>query len=624
MCARFVAVMLMLFALCAGASARDTGTDNAVVVNRYLQHFVVEPDGSFTVTVDIAKTIAQPRAIQPHSLYYISYNRSLDDVLTVEAYTQKPDGTRIAVEPAQIRDQEEGASTDAPVFQDTRMKVIVFPHVAVGDRVVAHYVVRRHTPLFPGQFEDLSASAFYRHEQFELIYDVPPSMTLYAGAVGFVPMPAEDPPGRKRYRWRYVNGDNARIEYGSVSYFDYGKRLSVSTFRDYGAFARAFARAAAGMTEPDEAISALAHQVTAGLADPRAKAIALSEWVRRNIRYVGVYVGQGGVVPHPAPAVLRTRYGDCKDHAILLHALLAAAGIDSTEALINAANAYRLPRTPTLGILNHMINYVPSLKLYLDSTAESVSAGYLPSSDLGKPVVLLASGQLAATPPTQPQRNRTRTWFDVQADGRSRFKVSKTTSGAIAEPYRQAVRDTRPADREQFVSRMLQGLGQKGSGVFDPGVTDGSGDEYSMSFSGTSENFINLPGPTGLATSFSFWGGLGETVAELAQEKDRQQDFVCPAIDMEDELGFRLPRTVHVVALPRDIAVAGHNLSYRAAYARKGNTVVVKRSLRFTHDGPVCAASEYKKMMPLLDRMMRDLRSQVVIAGARPSSVAAD
>jgi hypothetical protein len=267
---------------------------------------------------------------------------------------------------------------------------------------------------------------------------------------------------------------------------------------------------------------------------------------------------------------------------------------------------------------------VPSLKLYLDSTAESVSAGYLPSSDLGKPVVLLATGQLAATPPTQPQRNRTRTWFDVGADGRSRFKVSKTTSGAIAEPYRQAVRDTRPADREQFVSRMLQGLGQKGSGVFDPGVTDGSADEYSMSFSGTSENFINLPGPIGLATSFSFWGGLGETVSELAQEKVRQQDFVCPAIDMEDELGFRLPRTVHVVALPRDIAVADNNLSYRAAYSRKGKTVVVKRSLRFTHDGPVCTASEYKKMMPLLDRMMRDLRSQVVIAGARPSSVAAE
>jgi transglutaminase-like putative cysteine protease len=615
MCARFVAVMLVLFALCAGAAARDTGTDNSVLVNKYIQHFVVEADGSYTVTVDIAKTIAQARAIPAHSQYYVSYNRSLDDVVAVEAYTQKPDGSRIAVDAAQIRDQEESASTDAPIFQDTRVKVVVFPHVAVGDRVAVHYVLHRHTPLFPGQFEDLSASAFYRHEQFELIYDVPPTMALYADAVGFVPVPSEDPPGRKRYRWRYVNGDNARIEANSVSYLDYGKRLSVSTFRDYAAFARAFEHAADGMVEPDDAIAALAHQLTAGLADPRAKAVALSEWVRRNIRYVGVYVGPGGVVPHPATMVLRTRYGDCKDHAVLLHALLLAAGIESTEVLINSTNAYRLPRTPTLGILNHMITYVPSLDLYLDSTAEAVSAGYLPASDLGKPVVLIATGALASTPATQPQRNRTSTWFDVLADGRSRFRVNKTTSGAIAEPYRQAVRDTRPAEREQFVSRMLQGLGQRGSGVFDPGFTDGNGDEYSMSFSGTSENFVNLPGPVGLATSFSFWGGLGETVFDMAQEKDRQQDFVCPAIDMEDELGFRLPHNVRVVALPKNFALDERNLRYRAVYRRKGNTVVVKRTLHFAHDGVVCAASDYKKMAPLLDRMMRDLRSQVVIAG---------
>jgi transglutaminase-like putative cysteine protease len=615
MCARFVTVMLVLLALCTGAAARDTGTDNSLVVNNYIQHYVVEADGSFTVTVDNAKTIVQARAIASHSQYYISYNRTLDDVVAVEAYTQKPDGTRIAVDAAQIRDQEESASTDAPMFQDTRVKVVVFPHVAVGDRVVVHYVVHRHTPLFPGQFEDLSASAFYRHDQFELIYDVPATMPLFADAVGFVPLPAEDPPGRKRYRWRYVNGDNARIEANSVSYFDYGKRLSVSTFRDYAAFAHAFRQGAAGMSEPDDAIAELSHQITAGLADPRAKAIALAEWVRHNIRYVGVYVGTGGVVPHPAATVLRTRYGDCKDHAMLLHALLSAAGIDSTEALINSTSAYRLPRTPTLGILNHMITYVPSLQLYLDSTAESVSAGYLPASDLGKPVVLLASGTLASTPSTQPQRNRTSTWFDVLADGRSRFKVSKMTYGAIAEPYRQAVRDTRPAEREQFVSRMLQGLGQRGSGVFDPGVTEGNGDQYSMSFSGTSENFTNLPGPVGLATSFSFWGGLGETVFEMAQEKDRQQDFVCPAIDMEDELGFRLPRNVRVVALPKDVVVGDRNLNYRAAYSRKGNTVIIRRTLRFVHEGAVCAASEYRKMAPLLDRMMRDLRSQLVIAG---------
>ena len=69
---------------------------------------------------------------------------------------------------------------------------------------------------------------------------MPASMPLYADAVGFVPVAADSAPGRKIYQWQYVGGDNARIEADSVSYLDYGKRLAVSTFADYAAFARAY------------------------------------------------------------------------------------------------------------------------------------------------------------------------------------------------------------------------------------------------------------------------------------------------------------------------------------------------------------------------------------------------
>jgi transglutaminase-like putative cysteine protease len=614
--ARLAAALSLLLLLCCSAFARDTGTDPALIVEKYIQHFVVDPNGSYTLTVDNAKTIAQQRAIQANGQYYISYNKTLDEVMAVEAYTQKPDGRRVPVQPDQIRDQQESASVDAPMFQDTRLKVVVFPEVAVGDQVVVHYVVRRRTPLFPGQFEDLSSSQFYVNKDFRLIYDMPESMPLYADAAGFAPVPGDSPPGRKRYQWRYVGGDNERIEADSVSYLDYGKRLAVSTFPDYAAFARAYQAGSKDKAQASPAIAALARQLTAGLPDARSRALALSDWVRHNIRYVGVYIGPGGVVPHAAATVLDNRYGDCKDHAGLLEALLAAVGIESTGALINNDNAYRVPRIPTLGIFNHMITYVPSLNLYLDSTAESTAAGYLPPSVLGKPVLLTKTGLLSATPSTQAEKNTTTTWFDIRPDGSSRFEVAKTTVGAIAEPYRQAVRDTRQADREQFVQRMLQGLGQKGYGVFDPGKLDGTGDDYSMAFSGTSENFINLPGPTGLATTYNFWGGLGETVFNFGQEKDRRQAFVCPAINAEDELGFKFPKKARILALPKPLAINDADFAYRSSYTRKGNTVLVRRQLRFRHASVVCTPEDYRRMQPALDRMMRDLRGQVIVQGA--------
>ncbi|MES2129240.1 MAG: DUF3857 and transglutaminase domain-containing protein [Pseudomonadota bacterium] len=598
---------------CTLACAADTGTDPSMVIDKYTQHFVVDPDGSYTLTVDNVKTIVQQRAIAAHSQYYISYNKNLDEITSVEACTRKQDGRVVPVQADQVRDQQESASADAPMFQDTRLKIVVFPDVAVGDQLVVRYVMRRHTPLFPGQFEDLSSSQFYVNKDFRLIYDMPATMPLYADAVGFEALPADSAPGRKRYEWRYINGENTRIEADAVSYLDYGKRLAVSTFADYRAFAQAYDARARAAAVGTPAIKTMARSLTLGMESPRERALALSNWVRRNIRYVAVYVGAGGVVPHSAATVLENRYGDCKDHAVLLEALLAEVGIDSSGALVNNGNAYRLPSIPTMGIFNHVITYVPSLDLFLDPTADSVVAGYLPTSVLGKPALLTRAGQFKATPFNQVEKNRTITRFGVEKTGSSSFVVTKITEGAIAESYRQAVRDTKPADRELFVQRMLAGLGQKGFGVFDAGKVDGGGDEYKMRFMGTSENFLNLPGPTGLSTSFNFWGGIGDTVFGFAQEKERKQDFTCGAVDTEDETRFEFARGMRILGVPKSVSFDDGHFRYGAQYMRRGNVVTVKRRVRFQHEGIVCTPADFARMQRTIDRMIRDLKNQIIV-----------
>jgi transglutaminase-like putative cysteine protease len=614
-CAVSLSLLLVLLLACGRLPARDTGTDPAAVIDRTIQHYVVEPGGAYLLTVDHAETLVEARAIQTHGQYTISYKRTFDEIVAIEAYTQKPDGRRVPVNPEQIRDSQEAASIDAPPFQDTRLKTVVFPEAAAGDQLVLHYVLRRTTPLFPGHFEDLSSAPFDLERQFLLIYDMPPSMPLHADAVGFVPVPGASPPGKRRYQWLYVNGDKQRSEADSVDYLDYGKRLAVSTFAGYPDFAAAFRSAATGKAAPSPAIAALARQLTAGLPDARSRALALSDWIRKNLCHAGVHAGAGGVAPHPAAAVLDKRYGDCKDHAGLLEAMLAAVGIDSTGALVNSAKAYQLPDAPTLGVFNHMITYVPTLELFLDPSAESVAAGYLPAAVLGKPVLLLKTGAFAMTPLLQPQRIQTAATVEIGRDGRGSFKVARTMTGAVAEPYRRAVRDTRPAEREQFVERMLQGMGRKGRGVFDAGLVEGNGDDYSLSVSGSSEHFIDLPGPSALATTYGAWNTVGDAVAGLARERERHQDFVCPALDSGDETSFRLPRGVRILTLPASVSVIDGGLFYRASYARRGNAVLVQRRLTFRHGRATCTPAEYRAMQPALERIMRDLRSRIVVAG---------
>ena len=69
-------------------------------------------------------------------------------------------------------------------------------------------------------------------------------------------------------------------------------------------------------------------EVLAGVPDePEAKARALYEHVCRTIQYCAIEIGYGGWIPHTSPAVQKLRYGDCKDKATYLHALLKVANV---------------------------------------------------------------------------------------------------------------------------------------------------------------------------------------------------------------------------------------------------------------------------------------------------------
>ncbi len=82
-------------------------------------------------------------------------------------------------------------------------------------------------------------------------------------------------------------------------------------------------------------ISALAARIAGGRTGEDA-ARAIYDWVTANIRYVAVYLDPNdGWVPHPAQTVLEHGYGDCKDHVVLMQALLASLGIRAEAAMVD-------------------------------------------------------------------------------------------------------------------------------------------------------------------------------------------------------------------------------------------------------------------------------------------------
>src|SRR6266446_9852839 len=76
--------------------------------------------------------------------------------------------------------------------------------------------------------------------------------------------------------------------------------------------------------------------LTSNAATPLAKMKALAEFAQKDIRYVAIELGIGGLQPHPAPEVFTHRYGDCKDKATLMGSMLQEIGIDSYYVVINS------------------------------------------------------------------------------------------------------------------------------------------------------------------------------------------------------------------------------------------------------------------------------------------------
>lgn len=603
--------VLFLAACSLTAQAATDETDHSATFEKNQQSYVINADGSFVQTIELVTRINEERAIKSNAQRSLSYNRSLETLEVLEAFTRKPDGRQVKVSAEQIKEQQETASSQAPMFQDSRVKVVIFPQVTVGDRLVLRYQRQRTTPLFPQQFEDFFVPDFYDAEQLSLSYDLPADKPLFVDARGFKASTPAAAAGRKVYRWDYVPQAKARIENGAVSYVDYGQFLAVSTFASYKDFAQAYE--ARAQVEVTPAIAALAKQLTANLTTPRSKALALSDWVRKNIRYVAVYVGAGGVVPHPAQAVLDNRYGDCKDHVALLEAMLRAVAIESSPVLVNQGNSYTLAKVPTLGVLNHAITYVPALDLYLDSTAAAIAAGYLPIPVLGKPVLLTQSGELAKTPAGQTGKVSNDLLFKVDSNGAADFVHATTVEGWGSEFNRYLLNAMKPADRDSMIRNVLGWYGQTGQGTFKSDSLQDEVNPFKNTLEGRTDNLVNLPGPTGVPALSSLVGGIAQNVFAFASEKDRTQGFGCLAGETQEQARFEFPKEVTVLAVPKPQSLQQAGFDYQATYAKEGNTVLITRYFKFAHANTVCSPEDFKAMKPVIESMVNDLKGQIIV-----------
>ncbi|HEY9101174.1 DUF3857 domain-containing transglutaminase family protein [Chitinimonas sp.] len=588
------------------------GDNPNVTIEKDNQHFRVEENGEYTVTIESQQKIEKEEALQQYGQYTIPLNKQLSTLESVEAYTLKADGRKILVAPDQIKTQQDRASAAAPMYLDNINKIVVFSDLSVGDSIYVKYV-KRTKPLFPGYFEDITVPDFHPYKESVLTYDLPSTLRLRADSLAYTAGNVREQGERRAYTWRYDQAPKDRVEAMAVDYLDFGHHLQVSTFKDWAELAHAYEQSAADTAIPTESIATLAKQITANAIDDRAKALLLSDWVRQNVRYVAVYLGRGGVIPHSADKVLNNRYGDCKDHASLLIAMLASVGIDSTTALINQGGRYRLPDVPAVSAFNHAIVYVPKLALYLDPTATTVAAGFLPAAELDKPTLLTKLGSIGHTPVEQQSDVRTKLTFQIKEDGAAHLSGSQQLLGWAAELNRYVLNNAQPAWRSTIVGNLLQRQQLKGSGTFS---LAGNGDRarQDVTMAADIDNYLALPGPTGMRSMSSLASGIADEASRYLAEAIRTQPYICNPVNVTEEAVFVLPDGVKPLALPKSVEINESLIGYTAHYEQVGTSIRLQRNLQIKPKvKQVCSPDDYKKMQPALNLILKDISSQIII-----------
>ncbi len=360
-------------------------------------------------------------------------------------------------------------------------------------------------------------------------------------------------------------------------------------------------------------IQKLADNLTRGIDDPKEQSRRLYNWVSKNIRYIGSYIGNGGYVPHSSQTILDNRWGDCKDHVVILEALLAAKGIQSSPALINTDYSYVLPELPA-DMFDHVITYIPSLDIYLDSTAQFAPFGTLPSPDMDKQVVLTAMNKVAKTPllKADEQVSTTSIRLKVLPNGTIQGSSHTQATGDSEISLRNWRFNNQTMPPDLVTTQILNDFNLTGIGTIHTGDPNDLNAPFEIDTSFTLDPVSNFPGPAAMPIPV----GLAVEVIEgkMAPKPKNKFNFPrkCESFTYINQIEMEFPPNIKIRNVPENVSYSDDTGSYTATYLLQGRKLNIKRKIVTQHPSMVCGEHENELDKVFFPIFARDMRAQVI------------
>ncbi|MFH1768710.1 MAG: DUF3857 domain-containing protein [Candidatus Omnitrophota bacterium] len=443
---------------------RDKMAKEAAMIFLADEEVEVTPENTSLTKVHVIEQVLQERGKELAEVI-IGYDSTYERVELEFARTISKDGRVMYAGKENIRDVSK--YLNFPLYSNARALIVSMSLVDVGSFI--EYKIKIYSSKLVNE-DDISLS--YRLRERYPVYEsifklvVPKDKDIrykvfnfhYAGDHSLEPV-IQERDDKKIFTWRAQEVEPLIPEYNMPPSADVNPAVVISSFSSWDEIFRWWHAS----YQDKFNLSKETQKVVRGLIKEDMgyldKAKKMYEFCAQNIRYVGVEYGESGYQPHSAEEVFMNRYGDCKDQAILLTAMMRLVGIKAYPVLIPTRKVIDADKEfPSINF-NHAICVVEHEGdfIFLDPTAETTSFLDLPLSDQARTVMVFLkdSWKIMRTPELRENATIYDMAVELDEEGNAVITRTVTTKGFYTSAHRGYLKYTHPSKIKEDIQKKM-------------------------------------------------------------------------------------------------------------------------------------------------------------------------
>jgi Domain of Unknown Function with PDB structure (DUF3857)/Transglutaminase-like superfamily len=605
-------------------------TDAVVLTEQII--YSVNPDGTATKHYRHVLKILRPQG-RVRAIVVVPFDKDTK-VLSLHVWSIGPDGHEYALKDKEII--ELGYPGGGNLYADEQYKMAKAPGADPGG-IVAYEYEQRERPYITEETWFFQGDLPQVNQSFTL--EVPPGYSYSTVWAHHEPVEAAD---LEHQRWRWEMKETPAMDLRHVLLrpsvlslegrmtVHYGPGTSSSTrgaWKNIGEWYEPPARCRLVAT-PE--IAAKAKELVGDKTDFYDKTEAIAQFLQTQIRYFAIEMGIGGYQPHFAGDVFRNRYGDCKDKATLLSAMLSSVGIHSALMMVDHRRGVVDPDAPSI-VGDHMIAAIeipkgyssPNLRsvitaktgrryLIFDPTWEKTAFGQLEHNLQGGYGLLLegSDSEIVPLPVLSPELNtihRTAN-FQLQPDGSLTGRITEKRFGDVSEQRRSLYTEDDAKKQSDFLDHLLeQDFTTFKVADFKVDNAASLNRELTTSFSLSADRFAKPMGPLLMVRPRV----LGSEYLEVDHKKRSAPIDLRETLLSTDDFEIALPAGYIVDEIPDPVKLDLGFASYESSTRIKENVLHYTRT--YTVRQVSLPAERYEDLQKLAQAIAADEQNRAVL-----------